>query len=261
MPAFGADQLVRLSDHLANLRAAVQLAMVNRETFGALLDRDAQAFVDDFASLEAVCGSAGLPTTLAALRRTRTAMDNEGLFFLRERLDRLRDILQDESAAIRVVVVRQIDSSPDSGSLADSLIARRFPAWIQDLQDATACISIGLGSAGVFHLMRVMELAVQRLGRTLKIPADVRHANWGQITDQADRALRALPAKTSRDRSRRDALAEAIAHLNAVRIAWRNPVMHPKRAYSDREAQAIYAHVVLFLTSLATLPGNVAARP
>ena len=44
-----------------------------------------------------------------------------------------------------------------------------------------------------------------------------------------------------------------LAHLNSVRIAWRNEVMHPKQSYTREEAHTIFQAVRAFMIYLAEL--------
>jgi hypothetical protein len=46
--------------------------------------------------------------------------------------------------------------------------------------------------------------------------------------------------------------SEAMAHLNNVKDAWRNPTMHSRRRYNQEEAEAIFANVKTFVTFLIT---------
>jgi len=45
-----------------------------------------------------------------------------------------------------------------------------------------------------------------------------------------------------------------LGHLETVKITWRNPTMHPKATYTDREAEKIIGAVQAFVEDFAALP-------
>ena len=107
-------------------------------------------------------------------------------------------------------------------------------------------------TAAVFHLMRVMERGVQRLGGKLGIKV-AGEKNWQNILDEVNKQIKSLPEGTRKLKAIKSQLAAASAHLYNVKLAWRNPVMHPKASYSPEEAVDIYSHVKTFMAHLASI--------
>jgi hypothetical protein len=133
-------------------------------------------------------------------------------------------------------------------------VSMAFPKAIEDIAEAAKCLALQRSTACVFHLMRVMEEALRTLGKRLKLNAiDLSVATWNDITNHANRAINALPAQSAKEKSRKVKFGTALAHLNSVRIAWRNEVMHPKQSYSREEAHTIFAAVRAFMIDLAAL--------
>lgn len=130
-------------------------------------------------------------------------------------------------------------------------VANKFPKAVTDIQEAGKCFALGRYTSSVFHLMRVMELAVQFLGKKLKINF-VQEKNWGNILDEVDRAIKQLASNNRQQKSNRNRYAEASAHLRAVKDAWRNNVMHPKDTYTEEEAERIFRNVKDFMVHLAS---------
>ena len=91
-----------------------------------------------------------------------------------------------------------------------------------------------------------MEIAVQRLGATLGI-ALTQEKNWQNILDEINKAIKVLPPKDTRT----IALSQAAGHLYNVKVAWRNPTMHPKIIYTLEEAADLIAAVKGFMNHLA----------
>lgn len=127
-------------------------------------------------------------------------------------------------------------------------VEKRFPGLSGDISEAGKCLALDRPTACVFHLMRVMEAAVQEFGGSLgvSLPQD---KNWQVILDQTNKAIKAMDSKDPKTRQ----YAEASAHLFSVKLAWRNAVMHPKDTYTTDEAKAIFDNVKTFLSDLAVL--------
>jgi hypothetical protein len=132
----------------------------------------------------------------------------------------------------------------------------KFPEVAGDVLDASRSLGVGLPTGSVFYLMRVMEFGIRRLVKRLRVkPSKVKRKTWDGILKEINSAissLSALPTLSAKRRAIRDVCAEATAHLNNVRIAWRNPVMHAERTYSPEEAAEVFDNVKAFMTYLAT---------
>jgi hypothetical protein len=126
-------------------------------------------------------------------------------------------------------------------------VAVRFPSIDFDIAEAGNCYALGRGTACVFHLMRIMEVGVQRFGEVLGVQL-VAEKNWQNILDEINKALKnnaaARPSKTV-------AMSQAAAHLYNVKVAWRNQVMHPHDKYTLDEAKDLIGHVEAFMKTLA----------
>jgi hypothetical protein len=133
----------------------------------------------------------------------------------------------------------------DKKELFGTKVSGRFPNLQSDIIEAGNCLALGRGTACVFHLMRVMESAVQEFGRVLGILA-VDTKNWQNILDEVNKAIKALPSRNSIT----PALSEAAANLYSVKLAWRNEVMHPKATYTLDEAKDVFRQVKLFMGNL-----------
>lgn len=125
-------------------------------------------------------------------------------------------------------------------------VSARFPNLQEDMVEACDCLALSRGTACVFHLMRIMEAAVQEFGRVLGI-GSVETTNWQIILDQINKAIKSLPSKGHITA----ALSEAAANLYSVKLAWRNEVMHPKATYTEKEAEDVLRQVRLFMQTLA----------
>lgn len=127
-------------------------------------------------------------------------------------------------------------------------VAVWFPELEYDITEAGNCIAFDRGTACVFHLMRVMEVGVQRLGTRLAVPL-ANELNWQVILDLINKAIKSRDHKSAET----IAIAQIAAHLYNVKVTWRNPTMHPTSKYTPDEAKDIYQNVKTFMGSLADL--------
>jgi hypothetical protein len=124
----------------------------------------------------------------------------------------------------------------------------KFPMIQFDMVEAGNCYAMGRGTACVFHLMRIMEVGVQQFGTKLGVTfADAK--NWQNILDEINKAIKLLPPKDPATK----AMCVASANLFAVKLAWRNEVMHPKDTYTLEEADTLIGQVKLFMGQLASI--------
>jgi len=142
----------------------------------------------------------------------------------------------------------------DKKELFGAKVSSRFPNLQSDIIEAGNCLALERGTACVFHLMRVMEAAVQEFGHVLGILA-VDTKNWQTILDEINKAIKALPSKGLLT----PALSEAAANLYSVKLAWRNEVMHPKATYAPDEAKDVFRQVRLFMGNLVEVLPSVSS--
>lgn len=162
----------------------------------------------------------------------------------------LRRRLLDQSASMSCLSLSNTERAlfESAAPLFGEAVEAKFPNMPEDISEAGKCLALGRSTAAVFHLMRAMELAVRKLGDELNI-ALVDEKNWQNILDEVNKAIKALDHKLPRTK----ALAGAASHLYAVKVAWRNEVMHPKQTYTPEQATAIFDGVRVFVSDLAAL--------
>lgn len=164
--------------------------------------------------------------------------------FVIELQDRLRDELSSRTTiSLPAVMAPYLEQKQP---LFGQEVGDKFPLAAEDISEAGKCLAFGRGTATVFHLMRVMECAVQRLSQKLSIPNTDRE--WGKLLSDIGKAIEAMPKGAERNK-----WSESHTHLYHVKQAWRNETMHPKQTYTPDEAKAIFEAVRVFMRDLATL--------
>lgn len=124
-----------------------------------------------------------------------------------------------------------------------------FSDALYDIEEAVVCIGLSRNTAAVFHLMRVMEVAVSKL--CVKCGATFEDKNgkpltWGVLESN----IRDKIARQPHDEKSR--WEELVAHLTGVRLSCRNDTMHPVRKYTDEEARAVFENVRAFMRDAAS---------
>lgn len=132
-------------------------------------------------------------------------------------------------------------------------VSLKFGKVSSDISEAGKCLALERPTACVFHLMRVAEFAVKRLGKKLNVSIDVEKEGWYQIIVHVNKGVDTLPAATAAQRRKKQALGAAAAHLNSVRIATRNDVMHPKASYTPEEARTLFDATKALMQQMAKI--------
>lgn len=172
---------------------------------------------------------------------------------LREIDSRLRDELSD--VTLLTLSPKEQGYFEPAEALFGKDFEAKFPTGLFELDEAAKCMALGRGTAAVFHLMRMMEIGVRAVARSLQIPDPIRPAqrNWGDILRKVWDAIE-LKWPTAATRMTGDGqVFEALyASLDAVKNPWRNATMHVENKYTDEEAEHIFVAVRGFMKRLAS---------
>lgn len=131
----------------------------------------------------------------------------------------------------------------------------KFPSASFELDEAGKCLALARTTAGVFHLMRLLEIGLSSVANCLAIPPATTggNRNWGailiSIKNEIERRNKAKAWASPKDAQ---LFAEAHASLDAVRVAWRNATMHVENKYTEDEAEHIFIAMRGFMTKLAS---------
>jgi len=179
-------------------------------------------------------------------------MEQQGYF--RDAMARLRDELSS-------VTLLELDAKdrgffePDAPLFGPDF-ATKFPSnGAFELEEAAKCIALGRSTASVFHLMRLMEIAVRAVARCLGIPDPLQPADrsWGAVLNKVRDAITAKwPTVAARSSGDGEIFDSLYASLDAVKNPWRNATMHPANKYTAEEAENVFAAVKGFMMKLAS---------
>jgi hypothetical protein len=135
-----------------------------------------------------------------------------------------------------------------------------FPEARDEIKSVGNCLAADLNTACVFHLMRVAEIGLQKLARSLKVklPCQIEFATWGNITSAISDELQKI--KSSRKTSARDKklqhCSQLLLDIKAFQYLWRDPVSHLRGTFDALQARSAFNHVNGFMqkVSIKRLP-------
>lgn len=132
------------------------------------------------------------------------------------------------------------------GPLFGTVVAARIPKASDDISEGGKCFATGRYTASVFHLMRAMEAAVQKMSERLEIPNVERE--WGKLLSDIHKKIEPMEKGETRDN-----WSQVHANLYHVKQAWRNDTMHPKATYTEEEAREVFDAMKAFMRHLASM--------
>ena len=218
--------------------------------YHASIDEDAQIKPDEYADLKKF---------LVRLKEhTEKLKLNISSAILKNKLNDLPQNLREFELLIDVIKEELRNSlffcvSSDKASYYNSdkplfgnKIEDKLPNLSEDIIESGNCYSLDRYTACVFHLMRIMERGVQELANNLGIPTIFTdNKDWQKIINSIRTQLNTkYPKHNEPDRIRYEAI---IGHLETVKIAWRNPTMHPKATYTEEQAKILLDAVEIFM--------------
>lgn len=127
----------------------------------------------------------------------------------------------------------------------------RFPSLISEIQNAGECFACAQYTATVFHLMRVMEKALQAVSLSLRVSLDT-NKNWGDLLTAINpHVLKHDPQAERIYKSHQVFFDDVRVTLAAVKDAWRNATMHIDRRYDESESEDVLRTVKTFMGTVA----------
>ena len=210
---------------------------------------------------EEACNELALPVTLDKIRLLRTQLDEQPTPF-RQIFGSVKEIGERFESELKARVLLFVPPERakyfSDETLFGASVAGRLPKLAEDIAEAGKCFACGRYSATVFHLMRVMEAGLGRLAKLLRLTINLKRP-WGHILRDIAGAIAALPGApggppgTPQEQARHEKFAEVAAYLSHVKDAWRNTTMHPKRTYTEEEAEHLFSNVRAFMQALVKL--------
>jgi hypothetical protein len=203
-------------------------------------------------------GDIGLRFSQKLVRRMRELVKPPSMDFniiamqFDELLDRIYDEVDDK--LLFDIPANKIDFYEKPREIFGPSIIDKFPSTALEVEEAGKCYAVARHTACAFHLMRIIEVGVRALGKSLDPMFDhARNPTWETILRKCDDELK-KPLKERSAVWKVDEIffSEATANLRSVKDAWRNPTMHVEHIYDEERALDVFNSVRAFMRHLAT---------
>jgi hypothetical protein len=202
--------------------------------------------------------------SLAEMRLSAISMERAIVELKKETIDKkklsvtIEEILariQDELSLLTLVNISAKKLNYfEKPSLFGQQVADNYSSATFEIEEAGNCFALDRNTACVMHLMRTLEIALSSiaLGIGLTVTDISANPNWGNILTKVNGKIIANNAVNSPAWIISKAFFEnAYTHLNAVRVAWRNPTMHVENTYTEESAEDIFNAVRGLMRHLA----------
>lgn len=220
-----------------------------------------------------LCEDVGLEGAAENLALTCTHLEHHWVEVdhssLRADLRKVADMIMVDFWKRRFVQVDpRLSSFLENDKLFGETVSRAFPSAVFDIREAGNCVAVDLGTASVFHLMRVVEcglralcasLGINRIRRSHKPNAQkyvpLAWAQWELMLNNAESKANKQMDKLGpgkRKQSLQEFYIPIFQYIRGFKDAFRNHIMHGRKSFTGKEAEAIGDNVDRFMSLLST---------
>jgi hypothetical protein len=201
----------------------------------------------------------GMVASNASLERAIKILENNGdAAELQSLCTELTGRLSDESAArtFFVLSVREGEFY-NSARLGWEKAIGRFPAVLDDVEEAAKCFALSRYPAAVFHSVQIVEVALIDLGTFINVNDP--HSGWTAVSSKLVQILKKNYGDlTEFERANRPFLEQIGGTVEALKSAWRNKISHVQgrlvlisKEFSPEIAEEILMTTRAFIRRLA----------
>lgn len=243
MEKFRADVFYLISRTLESLRLQSEAPYPNEQ----ISERSKKEIEAWLVGIVVKCEEIGLRLAIKHARRIKEELPGKTRKQLAVDISELTQRIEDEMEQCLFLHIEndRVEFYDQGEPLFGPEVASKWPNLAQEISEGGKCLALGRFTACVFHMMRVMEVGVQEFGKKLGVVLSTQKP-WGSILNEAKVPIDSIP----RGDPRKSELNEVWAHMDSVRLAWRNEVMHPKQTYTEEEAMDVFSHVRTYMRRL-----------
>jgi len=165
----------------------------------------------------------------------------------------LNERFEDEVKSISFLYLKPASLERFGEPLKSWSSAAAFSDANYDMEEAEKCFALNRFTASVMHSMRVLEVGLANLCRSLKVRYDEK--SWQQLLLNLEKKWKEIVQRKKKPVSwKRDEqfYSESFAEFRHFKDAWRNHAMHARATYDEERAEVILDHVKSFMRHLAT---------
>jgi hypothetical protein len=121
--------------------------------------------------------------------------------------------------------------------LSGTVLFSKYPETVDEFQKAGRCFAYGENTACIFHLMRVTDFFLKKVGQSAGVDYDSN--NWSGISHGITKKMEQKYQVKSDDWKQQEPFfAEVLTDIQAIGRGHRNKVLHElEKKYDEREAQ------------------------
>jgi hypothetical protein len=167
-------------------------------------------------------------------------------------LETINSTLKSELSAITFKAIPKEKSIYCSVNwLTDTVMFAKYPETVDEFQKAGRCFAYGENTACIFHLMRVTEFYLIKVGDSLGVPFNP--LNWDSIGKHITKQMeQKYQVKTDDWKAKEPFYAEILSDIQAISRAHRNPALHDlDKKYDEREANNMITIIESFARHVA----------
>jgi hypothetical protein len=156
---------------------------------------------------------------------------------LRHHAESVYSILRSELRAVTFKAIPKEKAKYASPEwLSGTDLYSKYPETVDEFRKAGRCFAYGENTACIFHLMRVTDFFLKKIGQSVSVNYDAN--NWAGIAHGiAKKMEQKYQAKTDDWKQKEPFLAEVLTDIQAIGRGHRNPVLHElEKKYDEREA-------------------------
>ncbi len=234
----------------AGLDQAMRMPGSDQGNVGAL----AAAVMGVLDNLKRVCILSDLDDMLPEIDRFAQSMQAPNAQDIYSRARHLRERLQDELGNEYYFQIRREHVQfYDQVQLFGEKVTKAFPDATSDIRDAGNCLALEQPIATIFHLMRAVEIAINKLAKRRQLTVNPRDT-WGLILNNLTASIQKMPDKTAAQKAKKERWSELRTALFHLKEAWRDNSLHARRKHATlSEAREIFDTVRVFMQKLAAL--------
>jgi len=152
-------------------------------------------------------------------------------------METVLSVLKSELRAIKFrAIPKEKNRYCDPKWLTEGNIFKKYPDTVAELQRAGRCFSFGENTASIFHLMRVTDFFLKKVGQSAGVDYD--SSNWMGIAQGITKKMEQKYQTKSDDWKQKEPFfAEVLTDIQAIARGHRNQVLHElEKKYDEREA-------------------------
>jgi hypothetical protein len=207
------------------------------------------------------CEELELTSSLRLIKYIIDNLENINAVDLKANIVTLQEIINDELNELPLLYMprdrlKWFDFGKED--IFGEIVSKAFKNAIPDIKYAGNCYVIGLNTACVFHLMRVVEYALRALARERKVTLPqgkpLEYATWHRIITEISDKANEIDKKAIAGPEKDEALSfyrGLVGEFSAFKDVYRNHVMHTRIIYQGYEAEKIIIKVKEFMERLS----------